>query len=171
MQSGGLTVNEKEIEILEILEENARIPMDVLADMVELSVEEVEKTIKRLEEQNIILNYSSVINWDKTSGVDGVAAMIDVKVTPKRDVGFDEIAERIYRFPEVKAVYLMSGAFDLSVQIEGKTMKEVAFFVSNKLSTLDSVLSTTTHFLLKKYKHDGVIFEPEKKDKRIVVSP
>ena len=164
-------MNEKEVEILEILEGNARISMDVLADMVELSVEEVEKMIKKLEEQNIILNYSSVINWDKTSGKDGVAAMIDVKVTPKRDVGFDEIAERIYRFPEVQAVYLMSGAFDLSVQIEGKSMKEVAFFVSNKLSTLDSVLSTTTHFLLKKYKHDGVIFEPEKKDKRIVVSP
>ncbi len=171
MKAGGLTVNEKEVEILEILEGNARISMDVLADMVELSVEEVEKMIKKLEEQNIILNYSSVINWDKTSGKDGVAAMIDVKVTPKRDVGFDEIAERIYRFPEVQAVYLMSGAFDLSVQIEGKSMKEVAFFVSNKLSTLDSVLSTTTHFLLKKYKHDGVIFEPEKKDKRIVVSP
>ncbi|MGB8000526.1 MAG: Lrp/AsnC family transcriptional regulator [Anaerobacillus sp.] len=164
-------MNEKELEILEILEENARISMDVLADMVELSVEEVEKIIKKLEEQNIILNYSSVINWDKTPGKDGVAAMIDVKVTPKRDVGFDEIAERIYRFQEVKAVYLMSGAFDLSVQIEGKSMKEVAFFVSNKLSTLDSVLSTTTHFLLKKYKHDGVIFEPEQKDKRIVVSP
>ncbi|WP_377891165.1 Lrp/AsnC family transcriptional regulator [Alkalihalobacillus sp. R86527] len=164
-------MNDKEIEILEILEDNARIPMDVLADMVELSVEEVEKTIHSLEEQNIILNYSSVINWDKAEGKDGVVAMIDVKVTPKRDVGFDDVAERIYRFPEVKTVYLMSGAYDLSVQIEGKTMKEVAFFVSNKLSTLDSVLSTTTHFLLKKYKHDGVIFEPEQKDKRIVVSP
>ncbi len=169
--TGGTEMNDKEIEILEILEDNARIPMDVLADMVELSVEEVEKTIHSLEEQNIILNYSSVINWDKAEGKDGVVAMIDVKVTPKRDVGFDDVAERIYRFPEVKTVYLMSGAYDLSVQIEGKTMKEVAFFVSNKLSTLDSVLSTTTHFLLKKYKHDGVIFEPEQKDKRIVVSP
>lgn len=164
-------MNEKEIEILEILEDNARVPMEVLADMVDLSVDEVEKIIKSLEEKDIILSYSSVINWDKTAVKDGVAAMIDVKVTPKREVGFDDIAERIYRFPEVKAVYLMSGAFDLSVQIEGKTMKEVAFFVSNKLSTLDSVLSTTTHFLLKKYKHDGVIFEPEQKDKRIVVSP
>ncbi|MCA0988753.1 Lrp/AsnC family transcriptional regulator [Guptibacillus algicola] len=166
-----MEMNEKEIEILEILEDNARIPLDVLADMVDLSEEEVEKTITSLEEQNIILNYSSVINWDKAAGKDGVVAMIDVKVTPKREVGFDDVAERIYRFPEVKTVYLMSGAYDLSVQIEGKTMKEVAFFVSNKLSTLDSVLSTTTHFLLKKYKHDGVIFEPEQKDKRIVVSP
>ncbi|WP_270180654.1 Lrp/AsnC family transcriptional regulator [Alkalihalobacillus sp. CinArs1] len=164
-------MNEKEIEILEILEDNARIPLEVLADMVDLPVEEVEKSILSLEEQDIILNYSSVINWDKAAGKDGVVAMIDVKVTPKRDVGFDDVAERIYRFPEVKTVYLMSGAYDLSVQIEGKTMKEVAFFVSNKLSTLDSVLSTTTHFLLKKYKHDGVIFEPEQKDKRIVVSP
>ncbi|WP_347552018.1 Lrp/AsnC family transcriptional regulator [Pseudalkalibacillus hwajinpoensis] len=164
-------MNEKEVEILEILEENARVPMEVLADMVDVTVEEVERMVKSLEEQNIILSYSSVINWDKAAGKDGVAAMIDVKVTPKREVGFDEVAERIYRFPEVKAVYLMSGAFDLSVQIEGKTMREVAFFVSNKLSTLDSVLSTTTHFLLKKYKHDGIIFEPEQKDKRIVVSP
>lgn len=164
-------MNNKEIEILEVLEDNARVPMKVLADMVDLSVKEVEEIIKSLEEQNIILNYSSVINWDKAAGKDGVVAMIDVKVTPKREVGFDDVAERIYRFPEVKTVYLMSGAYDLSVQIEGKSMKEVAFFVSNKLSTLDSVLSTTTHFLLKKYKHDGVIFEPEQKDKRIVVSP
>jgi DNA-binding Lrp family transcriptional regulator len=97
--------------------------------------------------------------------------MIDVKVTPKRGVGFDDIAKRIYRFKEVKSVYLMSGAYDLSVIIEGGSMNEVARFVSDKLSTLDSVISTTTHFILKKYKHDGTIFEPEEEDKRIVVSP
>jgi DNA-binding Lrp family transcriptional regulator len=97
--------------------------------------------------------------------------MIDVKVAPKRGVGFDEIAERIYRFQEVKSVYLMSGAYDLSVIIEEKSMSEVAFFVSEKLSTLDSVLSTTTHFIMKKYKHDGTIYDQGDEDRRIVVSP
>ncbi|WP_026571506.1 MULTISPECIES: Lrp/AsnC family transcriptional regulator [Sediminibacillus] len=164
-------MNEKELEILEILEGNARTPLATIADMMEMEKHEVEKIVKSLEERDIILNYQAVINWDHVPSNDGVTAMIDVKVAPKREIGFDGVAERIYRFPEVKAVYLMSGAYDLSVQIEGKTMKEVAFFVSKKLSTLDSVLSTTTHFLLKKYKHDGVIFEPEQKDKRAVVSP
>lgn len=164
-------MNEKELEILHIIEDNARIPIETIADMIELTVEETAERIKSLEDRDIILNYSTVINWDKAPTEDGVAAMIDVKVTPKRQVGFDSVAERIYRFPEVKAVYLMSGAYDLSVQIEGKTMKEVAYFVSNKLSTIDSVLSTTSHFMLKTYKHDGVIFESEEKDKRIVVSP
>lgn len=164
-------MNEKELEIVHILEESARLSIETIADMVELKQEEVEKIIKSLEEKEIILNYQAVINWDKAPVNGGVAAMIDVKVTPKRDIGFDGVAERIYHFPEVTAVYLMSGAYDLSVQVEGKTMKEVAFFVSNKLSTLDSVLSTTTHFLLKKYKHDGVIFESGHKDKRAVVSP
>ncbi|SDM91989.1 Lrp/AsnC family transcriptional regulator [Sediminibacillus halophilus] len=164
-------MNEKELEILEILEGNARTPLETIADMIDLEKQEVETIIKSLEERDIILNYQAVINWDHVPSNDGVTAMIDVKVAPKREIGFDGVAERIYRFPEVKAVYLMSGAYDLSVQIEGKTMKEVAFFVSKKLSTLDSVLSTTTHFLLKKYKHDGVIFEPEQKDKRAVVSP
>ncbi len=102
----------------------------------------------------------------------GVAALIDVKVTPVRGVGFDKIASRIYRFPEVKAVYLMSGAYDLSVSVEGKTMMEVSRFVSEKLSTLDTVISTTTHFILKKYKHDGIILnDDEDNDKRIMVSP
>ncbi|ASN06802.1 Lrp/AsnC family transcriptional regulator [Virgibacillus necropolis] len=164
-------MNEKDLEIAQILEGGARLSTDSIADMVELEKEEVEKIIKSLEEKGIILNYQAVINWDKAPVNGGVAAMIDVKVTPKRDIGFDGVAERIYRFPEVKAVYLMSGAYDLSVQVEGKTMKEVAYFVSNKLSTVDSVLSTTTHFLLKKYKHDGVIFESGQKDKRAVVSP
>ncbi|WP_053217541.1 Lrp/AsnC family transcriptional regulator [Virgibacillus senegalensis] len=166
-----MKMNEKELELLEILEGNARTPLETIADMMEMEKQEIEGMIKSLEERDIILNYQAVINWDQVPSNDGVTAMIDVKVAPKREIGFDGVAERIYRFPEVKAVYLMSGAYDLSVQIEGKTMKEVAFFVSKKLSTLDSVLSTTTHFLLKKYKHDGVIFEPEHKDKRVVVSP
>lgn len=164
-------MNDKDLEILNILEGNARMSIETIADMMELSPEETAERIKSLEDREIILNYSTVINWDNAPMKDGVTAMIDVKVAPKREVGFDSVAERIYRFPEVKSVYLMSGAYDLSVQIEAKTMKEVAHFVSNKLSTLDSVLSTTTHFMLKKYKHDGVIFESGNNDKRMMVSP
>lgn len=164
-------MDKKTIEMLEILEKNGRIPIETLAKMLDLSLEETEKKIKELEQQNIILNYSAVIDWSKAVEDEKVTAVIDVKVTPKRGVGFNDVAERIYRFPEVKAVYLMSGAYDLSVTIEGKSVTEVARFVAEKLSTIESVISTTTHFLLKKYKHDGVIFEPKKEDKRIVVSP
>lgn len=164
-------MNDKDLEILNIIEGNARMTVETIADMVELSPEETADRIKSLEDREIILNYSTVINWDNAPIRDGVTAMIDVKVAPKREVGFDSVAERIYRFPEVKSVYLMSGAYDLSVQIEAKTMKEVAHFVSNKLSTIESVLSTTTHFMLKKYKHDGVIFESGHDDKRMMVSP
>lgn len=166
-----MELTKKEVEILEILEKNARISNEDLAKMIDLSVDETEKMLKKLEENNIIVKYSAIVNWSKVTGHEGVTAMIDVKVTPKRGVGFDEIAERIYRFKEVKALYLMSGTYDLSVVIEGKTMNDIANFVSQKLSTLDSILSTTTHFLLKKYKHDGTIFEKKNEDKRIVVSP
>jgi DNA-binding Lrp family transcriptional regulator len=166
-----MKLTEKEIEIIEILGNDARIAIEDVAKMVNLSVEETEKAIKKLEENKIIVKYISVIDWAKIDQHSGVTAMIDVKVTPKRGVGFDEIAERIYRFSEVDSVYLMSGAYDLSVIIEGRSMNEVAHFVHQKLSTLDSVVSTTTHFILKKYKHDGIIFGPDNKDKRIVVSP
>ena len=139
--------------------------------MINLSMEETEQTIKKLEDKKIIVRYISIIDWAKIEEHTGVRAMIDVKVTPQRGVGFNEIAERIYRFKEVNSVYLMSGAYDLSVIIEGKSMNDIARFVFQKLSTLESVVSTTTHFILRTYKHDGIIFEPEKKDKRIVVSP
>jgi DNA-binding Lrp family transcriptional regulator len=164
-------LTEKEMEIVEILEKDARLPIEDLAKMIRLSVEETEKAVQKLEENKIIIRYISIIDWTKIDGHAGVRAMIDVKVTPKRGVGFEEIAERIYRFKEVNSVYLMSGAYDLSVIIEGQSMNEVAQFVSHKLSTLDSVVSTTTHFILNKYKHDGIVFEPINKDKRIVVSP
>lgn len=165
-------LTEKEVELLEILEKDSRLSIETIARMVEQSAEEVADTIKRLEELNIIVAYHTKINWRKVQGHEGVTAMIDVKVSPKRGVGFDEIAERIYRYPEVKSVYLMSGAYDLSVVIEGRTMSEVGSFVSEKLSTLDSVLSTTTHFVMKKYKHDGTIYDDkDDRDKRIVVSP
>ncbi|PLR92667.1 Lrp/AsnC family transcriptional regulator [Bacillus sp. T33-2] len=161
----------KELEVVEILEKNARVSIEDLASMAGLTEEEAEAAIKKLEELKIVVRYPAVIDWSKIDGHEGVTAMIDVKVTPKRGVGFDEVARRIYRFPEVKSVYLMSGAYDLSVIIEGRSMNEVARFVSEKLSTLESVISTTTHFILKKYKHDGTIFEPGEEDKRILVSP
>ncbi|WP_054703721.1 Lrp/AsnC family transcriptional regulator [Bacillus sp. JCM 19041] len=158
-------------EILQIIEANGRIETNKIAKMVDLKTEEVDQYIKELEEKNVILSYSAVIDWAKVPVQETVTATIDVKVAPKRGVGFDEVAERIYRFPEVRALYLMSGAYDLSVVIEGKTMQETARFVSEKLSTIDSVLSTTTHFQLKTYKHDGVIFNEPDEDRRIVVSP
>lgn len=165
-------MNQKEIEILEILEKNGRLAIEDLAKMVDLTVKETEEIIEKMENGQIILKYLTVIDWQKVEERDpGVTAMIDVKVTPKRDRGFNEIAERIYRFPEVQSVYLMSGAYDLSVVIEGKSLHDVSRFVSEKLSALDSVLSTTTHFIMKKYKHDGTIFGDDEKDRRIVVTP
>lgn len=165
-------MDKKEIEILELLEKNGRMDVHMIARMVELSVEEVEVAIRKFEEMQIVHGYSTLIDWTEVRGYEGVTAMIDVKVTPVRGKGFDDVAERIYRFPEVKAVYLMSGAYDLSVSVEGKTMSQVARFVSEKLSTLDTVISTTTHFILKKYKHDGIIFgEDDNNDRRMPVSP
>jgi DNA-binding Lrp family transcriptional regulator len=166
-----MLLSDKEVEILEILEGNSSVQIDDISKMMGLSFEEVDMIIKKLRDEKIILRYSSVIDWSKVDGHEGVTAMIDVKVTPKRGVGFNEVAQRIYRFNEVQSVYLMSGAYDLSVIIKGRSMNEIALFVSEKLSTLESVISTTTHFILKKYKHDGTIFDQNDEDKRIVVSP
>ncbi|WP_312098701.1 Lrp/AsnC family transcriptional regulator [Niallia sp.] len=166
-----MKLTDKEIEIAEILEKDARISDEDIAKMIGEELENTKAMIAKLEEVNIVVRYTSIVDWSKVEGHEGVTAMIDVKVTPKRGVGFDEVAQRIYRFKEVKSLYLMSGAYDLSVIIEGKSMNEVARFVSEKLSTLDSVISTTTHFILKQYKHDGTIFAPSDDDKRIVVSP
>ncbi|MGE6629879.1 Lrp/AsnC family transcriptional regulator [Bacillus sp. NPDC077027] len=166
-----MKLTEKETEILEILDENSRADLKTIAKMADVTSEEAEAIIQKLEDKKVIIDYSTMIDWRKVDGHEGVTAMIDVKVTPKRSVGFDEIAERIYRFQEVESVYLMSGVYDLSVVIRGRTMSDIASFVSEKLSTLDSVVSTTTHFILKKYKHDGKVFETGDDDKRIVVSP
>ena len=155
-------------EILEILEKNSKVTDEQIAVMLNKSVEEVRADIKKYEEDGVILGYTSMINWEKTSK-ESVIALIEVKVTPQRGQGFDKVAERIYKFPEVKSCYLMSGGFDLTVIVEGKTMKEVALFVAEKLSPLDSVLSTATHFVLKKYKDKGVIFEEDFKDDREAV--
>jgi DNA-binding Lrp family transcriptional regulator len=152
-------------EILEILEGNARATAEEIALMLDKSVEEVKGTIKQLEEDNVIVGYNTLINWDNSSK-ETVTALIEVRVTPQRGQGFDKVAERIYRYPQVKSCYLMSGGFDLTVIIEGKSMKEVALFVAEKLAPLESVLSTATHFVLKKYMDDGVIFEENNKDDR-----
>jgi DNA-binding Lrp family transcriptional regulator len=152
-------------EILEIIEKNSRLSVDQIAVMTGKRVEEVEATIKKLEEDNIIVGYNTLINWEKTDS-ETVTALIEVRVTPQRGEGFDKVAERIYRYPQVKACYLMSGGFDLTVIIEGKTIKEVALFVAEKLAPLESVLSTSTHFVLKKYKDKDVIFDEKEKDDR-----
>ncbi|PYZ93896.1 AsnC family transcriptional regulator [Salipaludibacillus keqinensis] len=165
-------MNDKEQELLLLIEKEGRMSEDKLAKMLDTSLDDVSEMLRSLEKRKIILGYSAIIDWTKVNVSEAVTAMIDVKVTPKRGVGFDEVAERIYRFKEVKALYLMSGTYDLSVVIEGRSMSEIANFVSEKLSTLDSVISTTSHFQLKKYKHDGVVFgEDDEGDHRMVVSP
>lgn len=138
--------------------------------MVGESTEAVKQAIKEMEDERIILRYSATINWERVK-TERVTAVIDVKVTPQREVGFDAIAERVYRFAEVKSVTLMSGAFDLQVVVEGDDIREIARFVSERLSTIEHVISTTTHFLLKTYKSDGVIFDDNEHDRRLVVTP
>ncbi len=157
-------------KILAILEKNARIDLKDLAVLLGESEAAVANAIADMEKEHIICGYHTLINWDNTSE-EKVMALIEVKVTPQRGMGFDKIAERIYQYNEVNAVYLMSGAYDFTVFIEGKTMKEVALFVSSKLSTLDSVLSTATHFVLKKYKDHGTALVEEVQDERMLVTP
>ncbi len=157
-------------ELLEILEKNGRTSPGELASILQKSEYEVEKDIARLEKEKIILSYGALINWEKF-GDDRVTAIIEINLTPQREVGFDAIAERIFRFDEVRTVYLMSGSFDLLVIIDGKSLKEIANFVATRLSTIEGVTQTRSHFMLKAYKKDGVIIEDEEKDRRLVVSP
>ena len=157
-------------KILAIIEKNSRIDLKDLAALLGESEAAVANEIADMEKENIICGYHTMINWDNT-GNEKVIALIEVKVTPQRGMGFDKIAERIYQYSEVNSVYLMSGAFDFTVIIEGKTMREVAQFVSEKLSPMDSVLSTATHFVLKKYKdHDTVMYE-KPGDERMMITP
>ena len=136
--------------ILNLLEKNSRLTAKEIAEQTGYDEKEVENTIKEMEKDRVICGYNTLINWDKT-GRDYITALIEVKVTPQRGNGFDKVAERIYSFDEVKAVYLMSGGFDLTVILEAKSLKDIAFFVSDKLSPIDAVVSTATHFVLKKY--------------------
>jgi len=163
----GVVLREK---ILNMLEKNSRIDLKDMAVMLGTTEVEVANAMADMESEHIICGYHTLINWDKTSE-EKVTALIEVKVTPQRGLGFDSIAERIYNYDEITAVYLMSGGFDFTVIIEGKTMKSVAQFVSGKLSPLESVLSTATHFVLKKYKDHGTVLEAPNKDERILVTP
>ena len=159
-----------ETQVLDLLREYCRLPLEKLAVMLSVSTEEVAETIDSLERRRVILHYAPTINWDLTDR-ERVEAMIQVSVTPQRDMGFDAVARRIYRFEEVKSVYLMSGGYDLLVLVEAKSLKELALFVSSKLSTLEMVTGTQTSFVLKRYKEEGVIFDGSQSDNRLVVSP
>lgn len=159
-----------ETQVLDLLREDCRLPLEKLAVMLGVSTEEVAETIDSLERRRVILHYAPTINWDLTDR-ERVESMIQVSVTPQRDMGFDAVARRIYRFEEVKSVYLMSGGYDLLVLVEAKSLKELALFVSSKLSTLEMVTGTQTSFVLKRYKEEGVIFDGSQSDNRLVVSP
>lgn len=157
-------------KILRMLEKNSRIDLKDLAVMLGSDEVTVANEIARMEEENIICGYHTMINWENTSQ-EKVIALIEVRVTPQRGMGFDKLAERIYHYEEVETVYLMSGGYDFTVILDGKTLREVSQFVSDKLSTLDSVLSTSTHFVLKKYKEHGTILARRTKDERMLVTP
>ena len=157
-------------KILTFIEKNSRVDLKELAIMLGVDETVVANEMAAMEEERIICGYHTLINWDNTSD-EKVVALIEVKVTPQRGMGFDKIAERIYQYSEVNAVYLMSGAYDFTVFIEGKTMRQVAQFVSEKLSTLDSVLSTATHFVLKKYKDHGTVLVDMVREERMLVTP
>ncbi len=156
-------------KILNVIEKNSRIDIKELAVILGYSEIDVANELKAMEEEGIICGYHTLIDWDKTS-IEKVSALIEVKVTPQRGQGFDNIAERIYKYPEVNAVYLISGGFDLLVSLEGKTLKEVSLFVSDKLSTLETVISTSTHFVLKKYKDHGTIIGQKAVDERETIT-
>nr|WP_308647867.1 Lrp/AsnC family transcriptional regulator [uncultured Agathobacter sp.] len=157
-------------KILTFIEKNSRIDLNELAIMLGVDEASVVKELAAMENERIICGYHTLIDWDK-AGIEKVTAMIEVRVTPQRGMGFDKIAERIYNYPEVNSVYLISGGFDLMVTLEGKTLREVSQFVTDKLSTLDQVLSTKTNFILKKYKDHGTVMTgPAKKDERTMMS-
>ncbi len=157
-------------KILEVIEKNSRIDIHDLAVMLGISEIEAANEIADMEKEKVICGYHTLINWDKTSKED-VVALIEVQVTPQRGQGFDKLAERIYKFSEVRAVYLMSGGFDFTVIIEGKNMREVAMFVSEKLAPMEAIRSTATHFVLKKYKDHGTILVENVQDERMLVTP
>ena len=157
-------------KILTYIERNSRVDLKDLAIMLGTDEAAVANEIADMEKEGVICGYHTLIDWDKTSS-EKVTALIEVKVTPQRGLGFDKIAERIYNYPEVDCVYLISGGFDFMVMIEGKTMRQVAQFVSDKLAPLDSVLSTATHFVLKKYKDHGIVLCDEVQDERMLITP
>ncbi len=163
-------MNEMREKILKAIEKNSRIDLKELAVMLGEEEINVVNEIAAMEAEGVICGYHTLIDWEKTS-IEKVSALIEVRVTPQRGQGFDTIAERIYKYPEVNSVYLISGGFDLLVTLEGKSLKEVANFVTDKLSTLDTVLSTATHFILKKYKDHGTVIAKKYVDERLKMTP
>jgi len=159
---------ENEKKIFEALEKDAKLTHDQIAEMTGVPVHDVQKIIKKAEKDGTIVKYKTVINWSKL-GEEQVWALVEVKVVPPRDTGFGAIAERIYRFPQAKSVFLASGTYDLAILIAGKTMQEIAVFVSEKLAPMETVQGTITHFILKKYKEDGVILEDDGEPRRLGV--
>ena len=157
-------------QILTFLERNSRIDLKELAILLGSDETVIANEIQKMEKEGIICGYHTLIDWDKTS-LDKISALIEVRVTPQRGQGFDNIAERVYKYPEVNAVYLISGGFDLLVTLEGRNLKEISSFVSEKLSALDGVLSTATHFILKKYKDHGTILAKKNEDTREKITP
>ena len=157
-------------ELLSLIEKNSRIDIKELAVLVGSTETEVLNELEKLENEGIICGYHTLIDWEKTS-IEKVNALIEVRVTLQRGQGFDKIAERIYNYPEVKSVYLISGGYELLVTLEEKSLKEISGFVSDKLSTLDSVLSTATHFILKRYKDHGTILGKKQEDEREIITP
>lgn len=163
-------MNDLQMRILEVLTDDARTSVAQIAIMLGRAETEVAEAIRELEEKRVILKYPALINWDKVESGE-VEALIEVRVTPQRDHGFDAIAEQIYRFEEVRNVYLMSGGYDLLVMLKAPTLKKLALFVAEKLSTIEGVLSTATHFVLKRYKNEGVITDERQADRRLKITP
>lgn len=156
-------------KILKLLEQDFTLEHRHIATMLNTTEAVIDKEIETMIEEGVLLRAKPLINWEKTDR-EFVTAVIELNVTPQRGEGFDKVAQRIYQYPEIKDLYLMSGGYDLSVTIEGKTLKEVAMFVSEKLAPMECVISTRTHFILKKYKQDGVVFEKPRKDERSVIT-
>jgi len=152
-------------KLLQIIENDASLTPEQLAVMLDKEVGDIKTLIKKYENDGVILGRKALIDWDKTDR-EYVTAFIEVKIQPQRDLGFDKVAERIYNYPEVKSLYLMSGGFDFVVMLEGKTMKEIAYFVAQKLATIEFVTATSTHFVLKKYKDKGVVYAAPEVDER-----
>ncbi len=157
-------------KVLNLLHEDCRLSLEQMSTMLSIPVTELAEIIDKLEGEGVVLGYGARINWDKAYGADTVTAYIELKVTPQRNRGFDRIAERIYQFHEVKAINLMSGSYDFGITVEGKNIKEISLFVSEHLAPMESVISTATHFVLKRYKYDGVICCKPGKDEREVIS-
>lgn len=157
-------------KILSIIEKNSRINLQELAVILGVEETDIVEEMAAMEAEGVICGYHTLIDWEKTD-LEKVTALIEVRVTPQRGQGFDSIAERIYKYPEVNSVYLISGGYDLLVTLEGKSLKDISSFVSDKLSTQEAILSTATHFILKKYKDHGTVLVPKKESERMLVTP